>query len=83
MPWNTFHSPFVPPSIKEPTLKKIENRQFVDFIDLLPENQINSIDGSHTTDDPHFDVEKATGYVKQNRSESKGVTRVRAVSKIT
>ena len=43
-PWNAFRNPFVPPSIKETVVKKIESRQFVDFIDLLPENQVTSID---------------------------------------
>ena len=75
-PWNAFQNPFVPPSIKETVLKKIENRQFVDFIDLLPENQICSIDGACTADDPSFVVEQSSGCLKQ-KTDSAKVTRVK------
>ena len=76
-PWNAFQNPFVPPSIKENLLKRIENRQFVDFIDLLPENQMNSIDGACNTDDASFVVEKSSGCLKQKQDSAAKVTRVK------
>ena len=38
-PWASFVNPFTPPPLAQAQLKKIENREFVDFGDLLPENQ--------------------------------------------
>ena len=42
-PQNPYHNPFTPPSIAESLLKKIEERKFVDFAELLPENQASDI----------------------------------------
>ena len=38
-PWDSYHNPFTPPALAKSQLKKIEAREFVDFMDLLPENQ--------------------------------------------
>ena len=35
-------NPFIPPSLKNVTLKKIEKKEFVDFEELLPYNQAAS-----------------------------------------
>ena len=42
-PWDDFRNPFVPPSLTDTLLKKIEERKFVDFTDLLPDNQAHDI----------------------------------------
>ena len=71
-PWDSWINPFMPPSIKDTQLKKIEEGQFVDFIDLLPENQIASIEGSQDNG-PGIDVEKPSGYLKQKDNKARKV----------
>ena len=66
-PWDNFKSPFMPPAISDTQLKKIEERKYVDFNDLLPDNQTSGIDGSgNDFDNPAFDIEKPSGYLKQH-----------------
>ena len=72
-PWDSFINPFMPPEIKATQLKKIEDGEFIDFADLLPENQATSIDASHDDDRPGIGVEKSSGYLKQKDSKSRKV----------
>ena len=58
----TTPSPFLPPSIKEALLKKIEKREFVYFKDLLPNNQI--ADELAHGDEPCFNVDRTPGNIK-------------------
>ena len=54
-PWAAFVNPFTPPPITPTQLKKIENREFVDFADLLPENQASSL--SSFFDKPTIEID--------------------------
>ena len=63
-PWASFRNPFTPPALKEAELKKIEERKFVDFTDLLPENQATDI--TISSDEPAIDIDKSTGILTHN-----------------
>ena len=58
-PWASLNNPFTPPALTETQLKKIEERKFVDFIDLLPENQAADI--ALGSDRPVIDIDENTG----------------------
>ena len=58
--WSAFNNPFTPPSLSKKQLKKIEDREFVDFIDLLPENQTADI-GLGIHDRPIIEIDEDTG----------------------
>ena len=58
-PWAHFQNPFLPPSIKETHLKKIELQQFVDLPDLHPENQATEI--AITGEEAFIMVDKDSG----------------------
>ena len=57
-PWAHFRNPFTPPALTETVLKKIEDGKFVDFTDLLPENQ--ALDIISGTDGPHIVVDESS-----------------------
>ena len=73
-PWASFRNPFTPPALKESELKKIEERKFVDFSDLLPENQATDI--SLHSDRPVIDIDESTGVLthKDHRLKKARVT---------
>jgi hypothetical protein len=73
-PWDYFRNPFLPPGCPEVQLKKIEERQYVDFQNLLPEN--NSVETGGET--PAIDIEPS-GYLKQNK-ENKSTKKVKVNS---
>ena len=61
-PWALYGNPFTNPALTETVLKKIEDGKFVDFTDLLPENQ--ALDIVAGSEGPHFVVQEATSLVK-------------------
>ena len=62
-PWASFRNPFMPPALKETLLKKIEDRIFVDFQDLHPDNQM--ADFSNSTNTPTIQVDQHSGLLSQ------------------
>ena len=67
--WDAFQNPFVPPSINETHLKKIEDGKFIDFIDLLPDNQAS--DAEMTSDRPAMDIDRSTGIVRYKENKNR------------
>ena len=73
-PWDYFRNPFLPPGCPEGQLKKIEVGQYVNFQNLLPEN--NTVE---TGGETHaIDIE-TSGYLKQNK-ENKSIKKVKVNS---
>ena len=62
-PWASFRNPFMPPALKETLLKKIEDRIFVDFQDLHPDNQM--ADYSNSSNTPTIQVDQHSGLLTQ------------------
>ena len=71
VPWAPIQNPFLPPSIKETLLKKIEEQQFVDFSDLLPENQATDV--TNPSERPIIMIDKESGLLQQKDMSSKKV----------
>ena len=70
-PWAYFQNPFLPPSLKDAHLKKIEEQQFVDLQDLHPENQSSEI--AHPSEGAYITVDKDSGLLQQKDRSSKKV----------
>ena len=60
-PWAHFRNPFLPPAIKESILKKIEDRTFVNFKDLHPDNQTADSSSSN----PTIHIDQQSGLLSQ------------------
>ena len=70
-PWACFRNPFLPPAMKETHLKKIEERNFVDFPDIHPDNQV--ADGSNSSSTPAIHVDQQSGLLSQKEFTIKKV----------
>ena len=68
-PWASFRNPFTPPALSETQFKKIEERKFVDFTDLLPENQASDI--TITNDRHTIDIDEHTGLLRHKDKKTK------------
>ena len=61
-PWDDFRNPFVPPSLNDTLLKKIEEGKFVDFTDPLPDNQAADI--QLNSEGPAIHIDESTGILR-------------------
>ena len=68
-PWASYHNPFSPPSISETQLNKIKEGRFVDFFDLLPENQAAGI--SSQNDRPIIEIGEGSVLTYKEHGNSK------------
>ena len=70
-PWTYFNNPFVPPPLKETILKKIEDRTFVDFQDIHPDNQVASVSNSSQTQT--IQIDQHSGLLSSKKNSIKKV----------
>ena len=70
-PWTYFNNPFVPPPLKETILKKIEDRTFVDFQDVHPDNQVASVSNSSQTQT--IQIDQHSGLLSSKKNSVKKV----------